>query len=56
MKRMFLAAVMVLFAVDISYGQTCQAFVNGAKARMSKNKWEDARQVLGEQLDRKSVV
>jgi Tfp pilus assembly protein PilF len=50
MRRTLLAAVMVLLAVDISYGQTCQAFINGARARMSKDKWEDARQVLAEQL------
>ncbi len=51
MKRTLLAAALVLFAADLSYGQTCQAFINGAKARMSKNKWADARQVLAEQLD-----
>ena len=50
MRRMLLAAVMVLLAVDISYGQTCQAFINGARARMSKDKWDDARQVLAEQM------
>lgn len=48
MKRMVLAAVLVLLGADVTYGQTCQAFVNGAKARISKNKWEEANQVLGE--------
>jgi tetratricopeptide (TPR) repeat protein len=50
MRRTLLAAALVLFVADLSYGQTCQAFVNGAKARMSKNKWEDARQVLADEL------
>jgi Tfp pilus assembly protein PilF len=50
MRRTFLTAALVLFLADLSYGQTCDAFINGAKARMSKNKWEDARQVLAEQL------
>lgn len=50
MKRTLLAAALVLFAADLSYGQTCEAFINGARARMSKDKWADARQVLAEQL------
>lgn len=50
MKRTLLAAALVLLVADVSYGQTCDAFINGAKARMSKNKWADARQVLAEQL------
>ena len=50
MRRTLLAAALVLFAADLSYGQTCQAFINGAKARISKNKWADARQVLAEQM------
>ena len=50
MRRTLLAAALVLFMADLSYGQTCQAFINGAKARMSKNKWADAREVLAEQL------
>lgn len=50
MRRTLLAAALVLFAADLSYGQTCQAFINGAKARISKDKWADARQVLAEQL------
>lgn len=48
MKRILLAAVMVALGGDIVYGQTCQAYVNGAKARISKDKWEDARKVLAE--------
>ena len=48
MKRLLLAAALVLLGADLTYGQTCQAFVNGAKARISKNKWDDANKVLGE--------
>lgn len=50
MKRILLAAAIVLFAADVSYGQTCQAYINGSKARISKNKWEEANKVLGENL------
>ena len=48
MKRLLLAAALVLLGADLTYGQTCQAFVNGAKARISKDKWDDANKVLGE--------
>ena len=48
MKRLLLAAALLLLGADLTYGQTCQAFVNGAKARISKDKWEDANKVLGE--------
>lgn len=52
MKRTLLAAALVLFAADVGYGQTCQAVINGAKARISvqQPKWADARKVLAEQL------
>ena len=50
MRRTLLAAALVLFVADLSYGQTCQAYINGAKARMSKDKWADARQVLAENI------
>lgn len=51
MKRYVLAAALLLLGVDLAYGQTCQAYLNGAKARASKDKWEDANQVLGEHMD-----
>lgn len=50
MKRILLAAALLLFGAEIGYGQTCDAFVNGVKARISKNKWEDARTVLAENI------
>ena len=50
MKRTLLAAALVLLVADLSYGQTCDAFVNGAKARMSKDKFAEAREVLAEQM------
>jgi Tfp pilus assembly protein PilF len=52
MKRTLLAAALVLLVADVSYGQTCQAVINGAKARISiqQPKWADARQVLAENL------
>ncbi len=48
MKRMLLAVAIVLLGADVTYGQTCQALINGSKARISKDKWEDANKVLGE--------
>ena len=50
MKRMLLAAAIVLLGANVTYGQTCQAYINGSKARISKNKWQDANKVLGENL------
>ncbi|MGH7549688.1 MAG: tetratricopeptide repeat protein [Gemmatimonadota bacterium] len=50
MKRILLAVAIVLLGAEVTYGQTCQAFINGSKARISKDKWEDANQVLAENL------
>lgn len=50
MKRILLSVALVLLGAEFAYGQTAQAYINGAKARMSKNKWGDARAVLAEQL------
>ncbi|CAN5311667.1 MAG: tetratricopeptide repeat protein [Gemmatimonadetes bacterium] len=50
MKRILFAAALLLSGAQFAYGQTADAFINGAKARMSKNKWEDARKVLAEQI------
>ncbi|MGH7573118.1 MAG: tetratricopeptide repeat protein [Gemmatimonadota bacterium] len=50
MKRMLLAVAILLLGAEATYGQTCQAFVNGSKARISKDKWDDANKVLGENL------
>lgn len=51
MKRILLAAALVLFGAELTYGQTAQAYINGVKARMSKDKWDDARKVLAENID-----
>ncbi|MCK5440093.1 MAG: tetratricopeptide repeat protein, partial [Gemmatimonadetes bacterium] len=51
MKRILLAGALVLLSAELGYGQTCQAYINGSKARISKNKWADARKVLAENLD-----
>ncbi|MGH7564543.1 MAG: tetratricopeptide repeat protein [Gemmatimonadota bacterium] len=48
MNRILLAVAILLLGAEATYGQTCQAFVNGSKARISKDKWEDANNVLGE--------
>ncbi|HUP18922.1 MAG TPA: tetratricopeptide repeat protein [Gemmatimonadota bacterium] len=50
MKKILLAVALVAITADLSYGQTCQAWVNGAKARASKNLWKEANTVLGENL------
>lgn len=50
MKRILFAATLLLLGAEVAYGQTAQAYINGAKARMSKNKWGDARQVLAEHI------
>ena len=50
MKKFLLAAALVLFIGDVAYGQTCQAYLNGAKARASKSKWREANEVLGEHV------
>ena len=51
MKRILLTAALVFFGAELAYGQTAQAYINGAKARMSKNKWDDARKVLADNID-----
>lgn len=51
MRKTLLAAAMVLFGTQLAHGQTAQAYINGAKARMSKNKFADARKVLAEHMD-----
>ncbi|MDX1661161.1 MAG: tetratricopeptide repeat protein [Gemmatimonadota bacterium] len=51
MKKFVLVTALVLFGADWAYGQTCSAYLNGAKARASKNKWKEANQVLGENLE-----
>ncbi|MEJ2152341.1 MAG: tetratricopeptide repeat protein [Gemmatimonadota bacterium] len=51
MKRILLAGVLVFLSAELGYGQTCQAYINGSKARISKNKWADARKVLAENLE-----
>ncbi len=51
MKKSLLVAVLVFFGADWAYGQTCNAYLNGAKARASSEKWQEANKVLGENLD-----
>lgn len=51
MKRILLAGLLLVVSANYGYGQTCQAFINGAKARISKNKWDDTRKVLGENIE-----
>lgn len=51
MKKIILAVALVFVAADLSYGQTCQAFLNGAKARASKNLWKEASEVLAKNVD-----
>ncbi|MFN2384055.1 MAG: tetratricopeptide repeat protein [Gemmatimonadota bacterium] len=50
MKRIILAFALLFVGVDVAHGQTAQALINGVKARISKNKWADAREVLAEQM------
>lgn len=51
MKKFLLVATLVFFGADWAYGQTCSAYLNGAKARASKNKWKEANEVLGQNLE-----
>ncbi|MBW3660649.1 MAG: tetratricopeptide repeat protein [Gemmatimonadetes bacterium] len=51
MKKFLLVAALLFFAADLAYGQTCDAFLNGAKARASSEKWKEANAVLGENLE-----
>lgn len=50
MKKIILAVALVFVTADLSYGQTCQAFLNGAKARASKSKWTEAAGVLAQNV------
>lgn len=50
MKRIFLATALVLLVADFSYGQSCQAYINGARVRMQSSKWEEAAQVLKDNM------
>lgn len=51
MKKLLLVAALTFFGADLVYGQTCTAYLNGAKARASKNKWKEANEVLGKNVD-----
>lgn len=50
MKRLLLALAMVVIGAQAAHSQTADMYITGAKVRMSKNKWNDARKVLAEQL------
>lgn len=51
MKKLLLVAALVFFGADWAYGQTCKAYLNGAKARATSEKWKEANEVLGKNLE-----
>lgn len=51
MKKLLLVAALTFFGADFVYGQTCTAYLNGAKARASKDKWKEANEVLGKNVE-----